>query len=245
MGPAEIVNQGSVLLALPIALAAGLLAFLSPCVLPLVPGYLGYVTGVTDAGSLRRGRTVPGAALFVLGFSVVFLGVIVLSSTVGLFFLQYGVIIERIAGVLVIVLGLAFIGHVTFLQRAITPSWRPRTGLLGAPVLGAVFAIGWTPCLGPTYGAVVALASYQGDPVRAAIIGVFYCLGLGIPFVLIAWGFSWVGGSLQWVKRHLRGINVIGGAVLILLGLLMLTGLWSLLLSSFGGVLNDGFLSPL
>jgi cytochrome c-type biogenesis protein len=245
MGPGEIVSQGSLLLALPIALAAGLLSFLSPCVLPLVPGYLGYVTGTTEASGLRRGRTVLGAGLFVLGFSVVFLSFIVLSSTVGVFLLQYGDLILRVTGAIVILLGLVFIGQVTFLQRSIKPSWRPRAGLAGAPVLGAVFAIGWTPCIGPTLTAVTSLAFYQGDPGRAAIVGAFYCLGLGIPFLLVALGFGWVGGTLGWVRRHLRVINMFGGALLILMGLLMVTGVWGSFLSSFGGVLRDGFLSPL
>ena len=242
MGPADIVSSGSLLAALPIALLAGLLSFLSPCVLPLVPGYLGYVTGVTDAADLRRGRTLLGAALFVLGFSVVFLGIIVLSSTVGIFFLQYEDLLQRIAGVVVIILGLVFIGQVTFLQRTVRLNWRPTAGLAGAPLLGAVFAIGWTPCIGPTIGAVIGLASYQGDPGRAAIIGVFYCLGLGIPFLLVAWGFGWVGRSITWVKKHLRLINIIGGALLVLLGILMVSGLWGVFLSFLRGVLIDGFI---
>ena len=245
MGPGEIVSQGNLLLALPIALGAGLLSFLSPCVLPLVPGYLGYVTGVTDAKDMRRGRTLLGASLFVLGFSVVFLAVIVLSSTVGIFFLQYRGIIERVAGAVVIVLGLVFIGQVTFLQRTVRLGWRPAAGLAGAPLLGAVFAVGWTPCIGPTVGAVISLASYQGDPGRAAIIGVFYCLGLGIPFLLVALGFGWVGGSIAWVKRHIRLVNIIGGVLLIVIGVLMVTGVWGWFLSSVMGVINGGFIPAL
>ena len=238
MGPGELVSDGSLLVALPIALAAGLLAFLSPCVLPLVPGYLGYVSGITDGGDARRSRTVLGAGLFVLGFSVIFLGVVVLGSTVGVFFLQYGGIIERIAGALVIVMGLVFIGQVTFLQRTLKPTWSPATGLAGAPLLGAVFAIGWTPCIGPTLVAVTSLASYQGDPGRAAIIGLFYCLGLGIPFLLVALGFGWVGGSVAWVRRHIRVFNIIGGALLIAMGILMVTGLWGAIMSNFLGVVS-------
>lgn len=245
MSPGEIIGEGSLFLALPIALAAGFLSFLSPCVLPLVPGYLGYVTGSTDARDMRRGRTVLGAGLFVLGFSIVFLGFIVLSSTVGVFFLQFGDLILRLAGALVIVLGFVFIGQVTFMQRSIRPSWRPRAGLAGAPLLGAVFAVGWTPCIGPTLIAVTSLATYQGDTGRAAIIGVAYSLGLGIPFILVALGFGWVSGSIAWVKRHLRAINIIGGSLLIVLGVLMVTGVWGSFLSYFGGVLNAGFLSPL
>ena len=239
MNPGDIVGEGALALALPIAFGAGLLAFLSPCVLPLVPGYLGYVTGATDPSQLKRGRTTLGAALFVLGFSVVFLGISVLSATVGVFFLQYGSVIERIGGVVIIVLGFAFIGQVTFLQRQLKPGWRPRTGLAGAPILGAVFAIGWTPCLGPTLVAMTALASYQGDPGRAAIVGLFYCLGLGIPFLLDALGFGWVGSSVAWVRKHIRVFNIVGGALLIAMGLLMVTGLWGALMSNFQGVVSE------
>lgn len=244
MGPGEIAAAGSLWLAIPIALGAGLLAFLSPCVLPLVPGYLGYVSGVTEAEKATRGRTVLGAALFVLGFSAVFLGLFVLSGTVGIFLLQYGSVLERIGGVILIVLGLVFIGQVTFLQRQFKPTWRPAAGLAGAPLLGAVFAIGWSPCMGPTLGAVIALASYQGDPGRATIIGAFYCLGLGIPFLLVAIGFGWVSSSVAWVRRHIRVINIIGGALLIAMGLLMVTGVWGVAMSNFQVVIS-GFLPAL
>lgn len=238
MNPGDLVGGGALGLALPVAFAAGLLAFLSPCVLPLVPGYLGYVTGVTDARELRRGRTALGAGLFVLGFSVVFLGIVVLSSTVGLFFLRYEDVLQRIGGVIIIVLGFVFIGQVTFLQQQLKPSWRPRAGLAGAPLLGAVFAIGWTPCIGPTLGAVIALASYEGEAGRAAILGAAYCLGLGIPFLLVALGFGWVGGSVRWVRRHIRAFNIVGGVLLIVMGVLMVSGLWGAILSSFLGVVN-------
>jgi len=244
MGPGEIAAAGSLWLAIPIALGAGLLAFLSPCVLPLVPGYLGYVSGVTEAEKATRGRTLLGATLFVLGFSAVFLGIFVLSGTVGIFLLQYGAVLERIGGVILIVLGLVFIGQVTFLQRQFKPTWRPAAGLAGAPLLGAVFAIGWSPCMGPTLGAVIALASYQGDPGRAAIIGGFYCLGLGIPFLLVAIGFGWVSSSVAWVRRHIRTINIIGGALLIAMGVLMVTGVWGIVMSSFQVVIS-GFLPAL
>ncbi|MGK2936250.1 MAG: cytochrome c biogenesis CcdA family protein [Solirubrobacteraceae bacterium] len=236
----QILGEGNLLFALPIALAAGLLSFLAPCVLPLVPGYLGYVTGTTDGAPQRRGRTVLGAGLFVLGFSVVFLAIFVLSGTVGYFVLQYRDLITRIAGVVVIVLGLVFIGQVTFLQRSVKPGWRPAPGLAGAPLLGAVFAIGWVPCIGPTVGAVIALASYEANPARAAIIGAVYCVGLGIPFILVALGFGWVGSSIGWVRRHIRAINIVGGALLIATGLAMVTGLWGVVLSWLG-VFIGGF----
>jgi cytochrome c-type biogenesis protein len=146
--------------------------------------------------------------------------------------------------VIVIVMGLVFIGQVTVLQRTIKPAWQPATGLAGAPLLGAVFAIGWTPCIGPTLVAVTSLASYQGDPGRAAIIGAFYCLGLGIPFLLVALGLGWVSGSVAWVKKHIRVINIIGGSLLVLIGVLMVTGLWGLAMSELG-VLISGFLPAL
>lgn len=240
MGAEGVLTDGALPIATALALAGGLLAFLSPCVLPLVPGYLGYVTGVTDAKRMRRGRTAAGAGLFVLGFSVIFLGIFVLAGTFGVFVLQYGPVLERIGGAVMVLLGFVFIGQVTFLQRQLKPTWRPRAGLLGAPLMGAVFALGWTPCIGPTMLAVINLASYAGDPGRAAVLGVAYCLGLGIPFVLVALGFGWVTGSVAWVRRHIRAINIVGGVLIIAMGALMLLGLWGPLLSqTMGGVISE------
>ena len=239
MSPGEILVSGGLWLALPIALAAGLLSFLSPCVLPLVPGYLGYVSGVTRDDARRRQRMLLGAILFIAGFSVVFLAIFLLAGTFGVFLVQYRDLLLRIGGGIIIVLGLVFIGQVTVLQRTIKPTWQPRAGLLGAPLLGVVFALGWTPCVGPTIAAVAFLAIDGGNPVRALLIGLFYCLGLGIPFVLVALGFGWVGGSIAWVKRHVRAINIVGGALLILIGVLMVTGAWTWLMSSLGAVIAD------
>lgn len=242
MSPGDLVVSGGLWLALPIALAAGLLSFLSPCVLPLVPGYLGYVSGITSSAQRRRGRMLAGAALFVLGFSVVFLTVFIAAGTVGQFVLRWQDLILRVGGVVVIVLGLVFIGQVTVLQRTVKPTWRPRTGLVGAPLLGILFAVGWTPCVGPTLVAMGFLASYGGNPGRAALIGVAYCVGLGIPFLLVALGFGWVGGSVRWVRRHVRAINIAGGVLLVAVGLLMATGLWTAILEQFAGVI--GGVSP-
>ena len=238
MNPGEIVMSGGLWFAVPIALAAGLMSFLSPCVLPLVPGYLGYVSGVARGARRTRSRMTLGAVLFVAGFSLVFLAVFVLAGTAGRFLLQYGDLIMRVGGALIIVLGLVFIGQVTVLQRQVKPTWQPRTGLVGAPLLGILFAIGWTPCISPTLTAVGVLAGYGGDPWRAALLGLAYCAGLGVPFVLVALGFGWVGTSLGWVRRHIRAFNIAGGVLLILIGVLMVTGLWNVILSSLGAVIG-------
>ena len=244
MGPGDIVINGGLWLAVPIALAAGLISFLSPCVLPLVPGYLGYVSGITNGAARSRPRMVLGAGLFVAGFSLVFLSIFVLAGNLGLFFLQYEQVLLRVGGVIVILLGLVFIGQVTFLQRTIKPSWQPRAGLIGAPLLGITFAIGWTPCISPTLTAVGFLAGVGGDPWRAVLIGLAYCIGLGVPFLLVALGFGWVGSSIAWVKRHIRVLNIIGGSLLILIGVLMVTGAWSWLMSNIGAVIG-GVVIPL
>lgn len=242
----ELVFSGSLLVALPIALLAGFIAFASPCVLPLVPGYLAYVTGFTRPDELRsnRGRVVLGAGLFVLGFTVVFVGFSLVFATAGLILQTQLDLITRVAGVLVIVLGFVFIGQVSFLQRSVQPRWQVATGLGGAPLLGVLFGLGWAPCLGPTLVAVYSLALTEGGLGRAAIIGFVYCLGLGIPFLLVALGFGWVAGATEWLKRNIRIINIIGGSLLIVIGLAMVTGLWQLFVSQLG-VMIGGTLTPL
>ena len=142
------------------------------------------------------------------------------------------------AGVIVIIMGAVFIGQVTFMQRTIKPQWKVATGLGGAPLLGIVFALGWTPCLGPTLIAVNSLALDGGDPARGALLAVAYCLGLGIPFLLVALGLNWVTGSVAWMKKHIRLINIIGGSLLVLVGLAMVTGVWRLFTSSLGAVIG-------
>lgn len=230
----SIVAGGGLWLAVPIAIAAGLVSFLSPCVLPLVPGYLGYVSGAATGADVTRRRVLLGASLFVLGFSVVFLLATILVGTVGVFVAQYTDLILRIAGVVVIVMGVVFIGQVSFLQRTVKPGWQPRMGLVGAPLLGVIFAVGWTPCVGPTLVAVTSLVLNQGDLSRAVILGIAYCVGLGLPFLLVAIGFGWVGASVRWVKRHIRAVNIAGGVLLIVIGVLMVSGVWELVVHSIG-----------
>jgi cytochrome c-type biogenesis protein len=222
VNPAEIVLNGSLLAAMPIALLAGLVTFLSPCVLPLVPGYLGYVSGAAQS----KTRIVLGAILFVLGFTAVFVTLGVIAGSAGLVFLANNFWIQLILGALVVVFGLAMIGQFGFLQRTIKIPYNPKVGLAGAPVLGVIFALGWTPCIGPTLAAVLTLASTTGDPVRGGMLATAYSLGIGIPFVLIALGMKWAVSSVAFVKRHLRAFNLFGGGLLVLIGLLLMTGLW-------------------
>lgn len=222
---------GQLLLGAPVAIAAGALSFASPCVLPLVPGYLGYVGGAGQAQE-RRGRVVLGAALFVLGFSVVFVGTSIAFAAAGYFLLQWQDLITRLAGVVVIALGLVFIGALGPLQRRVAPEWRPRTGLIGAPMLGAVFAVGWTPCAGPMLGAINSMAMSAGSLPASIVLAICYSIGLGVPFVLIAVGFGWATRAVGALRRHIRAINLAGGALLVVLGVLMLTGAWGALISA-------------
>ncbi len=236
---------GPLLLAIPVALLAGLVSFASPCVLPLVPGYLAYVGGFTDGRdaadrrSAERRRVVLGAALFVLGFAIVFVGFGIAFGAAGFWLIQWRDLITRIAGVVVILMGLVFIGRFGAMQRTIKPSWRPVTGLVGAPLLGAVFAVGWTPCMGPTLAAIYSLSFGGGSPLQGAALGLAYALGLGIPFVLIALGLSWAAGAVGWLRRHIRAVNIVGGAVLIVIGILMVSGLWNQWMLQLGFVIGD------
>ncbi|MGN6428848.1 MAG: cytochrome c biogenesis CcdA family protein [Leifsonia sp.] len=245
MNIGQIVVSGQLLLALPIALLAGLVSFASPCVLPLVPGYLAYVGGTTDPGAKRdRGRVLTGVALFVLGFALVFIAYGAAFGALGFWLVRWQEVVIRVMGVVVILLGLVFIGQFSFLQRTIKPSWRPATGLIGAPLLGIVVGLGWTPCIGPTLGAILSLSVGSGSPWRGALLMLVYCIGLGIPFLLVALGLDWVAGSVAFLKRHIRAINIIGGVLLVAIGVLMVSGLWTQLMSSFLAVIN-GFVPAL
>lgn len=226
---ADVVTSGSLLLALPVAALAGLVSFLSPCVLPLVPGYLSYVTGLVgaDLGDARRGRLVGGALLFVLGFTAVFVSFGALFGGLGALLQEYSRQITTVLGALTIVLGLAFMGLVPGLQRDVrVHRWPTSLGLLGAPLLGVLFGLGWTPCIGPTLGAVQTLAFTESSALRGALLTLGYCLGLGLPFILVAVAFRRAAGGLGWVKRHYRAVMNVGGLSLVVLGVLLVTGWW-------------------
>lgn len=240
-GQNETVMNGALLVALPIAVLGGLVSFFSPCVLPLVPGYLSYVTGVsgTDLAQAKRGRMVAGASLFVLGFTAVFVSGGALFGFFGQTLLEHSETLTKVLGVLMILMGIFFMGLMPWMtQREFRIHKRPVTGLVGAPLLGALFGIGWTPCLGPTLSSVSILAVQQGTAGRGAILTVAYCLGLGIPFVLAAVAFRKALGAFGWVKRHYAWVMRIGGVMMIATGLLLLTGVWDTMMQQLQGWSN-------
>lgn len=238
-----LVGSGQFLLGVPVAIAAGAISFASPCVLPLVPGYLGYLGGADRARDRGTRRLALGAALFVLGFSAVYVLTAVVFSTVGILLLPWEDVLTRAAGVVVILLGVVFVGGMGPLQRIVKPGWRPRAGIAGAPLLGAVFAIGWSPCLGPTLGAIQSLSLTSGSMPTAALLAVAYSLGLGIPFVLLALGFGWATAATAFLRRHVRAVNLVGGGLLVAIGVLMVTGLWHAAVAWIGQ--GGGYLAPI
>ena len=232
MSVPEVVVSGSLLLAALLAFAAGVVSFVSPCVLPLAPGYLSYVTGLTGAelaegGAARKSRVLLGSILFVLGFSVVFVSYGLLFGGLGSLLLTYQDVITRVLGVVVIVMGLAFMGWIPGLQR----EWRihrmPTFSLWGAPVLGILFGLGWTPCIGPALTAVQSLAFTEGSAARGALLSLVYCLGLGLPFILLGLLFRQAAGTLAWVRQHYAVIMRIGGGLLVFIGVLLVSGVWN------------------
>ncbi|WTO70398.1 cytochrome c biogenesis protein CcdA [Streptomyces sp. NBC_00209] len=235
------VLNGALLVALPIALLGGLVSFFSPCVLPLVPGYLSYVTGVSgaDLAEARRGRMVAGASLFVAGFTAVFVSGGALFGYFGDTLQANSGPLTKVLGVLMILMGVFFMGLMPWMtQREFRIHRKPVTGLVGAPLLGALFGIGWTPCLGPTLSSVSILAMNQGTAGRGAILTVAYCLGLGIPFVLAAVAFRKALGAFGWVKRHYAWVMRVGGGMMIVTGLLLLTGAWGSMMQELQGWSN-------
>ena len=263
---------GSMLLALPLAVLAGLVSFASPCVLPLVPGYLGYVSGMVGAAAgsraagrspvppelpsaavpepspdrgtpgrtaaPTRGRTVAGVALFVAGFTVVFVALGVLAGSLGGFLTQWSDVLTRVLGVVVVGMGLVFIGWLPFAQRQAKLRIAPATGLWGAPVLGVVFGLGWTPCIGPTLVAVYTLALDEGSAARGAALSVAYCLGLGLPFLAIALGLDRSARAVGFLRTHRLTLMRVGGTVLVLVGLALVTGLWAAFTGALQGLIG-------
>ena len=225
------VNSGSLVAALAVSLLVGLVGFLSPCVLPLVPGYLSYVAGLAgaDGGAVKQRRMVAGAFLFVAGFTGVFVAGGALFGTLGSSIVEHHVALQRVFGVITIVMGLVFVGFIPALQREARFTPRQISTLGGAPLLGAVFGLGWTPCLGPTLTGVIAVASATdgANVARGVALVIAYCMGLGIPFVLLAFGSARAVQGLGWLRRHTRGIQIFGGVLLILVGAALVTGLWN------------------
>lgn len=257
---ADIVNDGSLLLAAAVAALAGLVSFASPCVLPLVPGYLAYVAGLTGAQTraasvtpqpgtdlnpaaagtvatatrspvAERRRVVLGALLFVLGFTVVFVSFGALFGGLGRLLWEYAPVLTRVMGVVTILMGLAFLGGLPWLQRERRITRRPPAGLAGAPILGVVFGLGWTPCLGPTLSAVNTLAYAEASAGRGAALGLAYCLGLGVPFLLVALGARRALTLSAFARRHAPAVMRVGGVLLLVLGVLLVTGLWDGIMS--------------
>jgi cytochrome c-type biogenesis protein len=236
-GAQQTVLDGSLLLAVPLAMVAGLVSFASPCVLPLVPGYLGYVTGLTgvDLEQQSRGRMVAGMGLFVLGFTAVYVVVGTAVGALGSLFVEHATVISRVLGVVTVGLGLVYLGVLPAFQGDRRLDLRPAAGLAGAPLLGAVFAIGWTACTGPTLGAILALTGIGGNPARGALLATAYCLGLGVPFLLAGLAYRRAMGAFAAVRRHRVLVTRVGGALLVLVGVLIATGVWTRLTTALSG----------
>ena len=237
MSLTDLALSGPLLVAFLLALAAGTVSFASPCCLPLVPGYVGYLAGLVgseapDAARAYRSarwRVAAAAMLFVAGFTVVFAAGVLVVLGLSDLLITNELLLQRIGGVVTIAMGLVFLGFIPALQRDVRIHRLPRGGLAGAPVLGAVYGLGWTPCLGPTLAGVIALASgTQIGPTtaRGIILVLAYCAGLGIPFVLVALGTHWAVRAVGWMRRHIRALQISGGVMLLALGVLLVTGLW-------------------
>jgi len=251
VGLTGVAVSGPLLLAIGLAVLAGAVSFASPCVVPLVPGYLAYLTGLVGAedNGHSRGRVMGAVALFVSGFSVVFIAGVVTVLGIADRLTANETILQRVGGVITIAMGLVFVGLVPALQRDLRIHLRPGLGprhLLGAPVLGAVFGLGWTPCLGPTLAGVIALAvgTPGGGLARGVLLVIAYSLGLGMPFLLLAWGARRAVRAVAWLRARTRGVQLAGGALLVVVGLLLVTGLWAELIGILRGPVA-GFETPI
>jgi cytochrome c-type biogenesis protein len=251
----SLVTSGPLLLAMPVAAAAGAVTFLSPCCLPLVPGYLAYITGMSGAGGREvtqaqadTGRAVAGTALFVLGFSLVFAVYGLALGGLGQLLKAHSTGLTQVLGGLTILLGLMFAGafdRFTFAGRIFRPSARPKAGLAGAPLLGMMFGFGWSPCIGPTLAAVLALGVSSGTAARGAFLAFVYGLGLGIPFLIVAMAFQRMVNVLGFFRRNARTVSRIGGVLLIVVGLLEVTGAWTSAITWLKAHWFNGYAPPL
>ena len=238
--------SGSLILALPVALLAGLISFFSPCVIPLLPGYLSYATGLSgaDLEDARRSRLVTGAVLFVLGFSLVFVLLGSLTGAAGAWLFTHTRQLNVVLGVLTILLGIAFLGGIGFLQR----DWRihkvPAVGLAAAPLLGFLFGVGWMPCVGPTLAAINVLSVNEATAARGAVLSAVYALGLGLPFILAAGAYRQMIGAFAVVRRHQVLVTRVGGAMMIMVGILLVTGWWDRIVQWLQLQVVQGFTVP-